>query len=84
MFFRMRMGMPVMSKENIQVDVGKCAECLCCQLICSLTYEGAFNPEQARIVINPPWEISFTQACVEGCILCTRYCVYGAIMKRAS
>jgi NAD-dependent dihydropyrimidine dehydrogenase PreA subunit len=68
-----------MKKNNIAVNPEKCTECICCQLICSLTYAGAFNPEEARIVIKPPQEISFTDECVKGCSLCTKYCVYGAI-----
>ena len=70
-----------MNKDNIAVNPEKCTECMCCQLICSLTYAGAFNPEEARIVINPPNEIGFTDECVKGCSLCTNYCVYGAIIR---
>jgi len=70
-----------MKKDNIGVNPEKCTECMCCQLICSLTYAGAFNPEEARIVINPPNEIAFTEECVKGCSLCTKYCVYGAITR---
>ena len=70
-----------MEKNNITVFPEKCAECMCCQLICSLTYTGAFNPELARIIINVPGEISFADDCVKGCSLCTKYCEYDAIMK---
>ncbi len=70
-----------MNKDNIAVNPEKCTECMCCQLICSLTYAGSFNPEEARIVINPPNEIGFTGECVKGCSLCTKYCVYGAITR---
>lgn len=71
-----------MNKENIKISIDRCTECMCCQLICSLTYVGSFNPEIARIVINPPDEIAFTDDCAEGCSLCTQYCVYGAITKK--
>ncbi len=71
-----------MKKENIEIAQEKCTECMCCQLICSLTYTGSFNPEGARIVIDPPREITFTDECVPGCTLCTRYCVYGAITRK--
>lgn len=72
-----------MKKENIVVASEKCTECMCCQLICSLTYTGAFNPEAARIVISvPDGVISFTDECVKGCSLCVQYCVYGAIGKK--
>lgn len=67
-----------MDKTNIKTDPSKCAECLSCQLRCSLAYTGAFNPEKARIVIDPP-TIEFTVECAPGCTLCARYCAYGAI-----
>ena len=70
-----------MEKTNITVFPEKCAECMCCQLICSLTYAGAFNPEAARIVIDVPNGIRFTDDCVEGCSLCTKYCEYDAITR---
>ena len=68
-----------MAKTNIRVNPQECKECLVCQLICSLTYTGAFNPEKARIKIEPLKEISFTDDCVKGCILCARYCAFGAL-----
>lgn len=71
-----------MEKDNIEVRSEKCTECICCQLICSLTYTGAFNPEEAKIVIQPPEGITFTDDCVEGCSLCTQYCVYTAISRK--
>ena len=70
-----------MEKSNIDVFPEKCAECMTCQLMCSLTYTGSFNPEEASIVINPPDVIRFTDECREGCVLCTKYCEYGAINK---
>lgn len=68
-----------MEKSNITIDAGKCTECMCCQLICSFTHTGSFNPEKACIVINPPDDIRFTEECKEGCRLCAIYCEYGAI-----
>ena len=67
-----------MEKMNIKVTPELCAECLNCQLRCSLQYEGVFNPSKARIVVGSGG-ISFTDDCVPGCLLCTRYCAYGAI-----
>ncbi|MDY6966346.1 MAG: hypothetical protein SVM80_10340 [Halobacteriota archaeon] len=75
-------------KSKIIIDEEKCAQCLSCQLICSHQYTHAFNPLKARIVITrgymkggswKPNEISFTDECIEGCVLCAKYCLYGAI-----
>jgi len=68
-----------MEKTNLKVDAQKCAQCLCCQLQCSLAYTGAFNPEKARVIIEPSHQISFSEECVPGCSLCARYCFLGAI-----
>jgi Fe-S-cluster-containing hydrogenase component 2 len=68
-------------KDGIAVHLEKCAGCQCCQLICSLVYTGAFNPEKARIEIDSHNGIYFSDECKEGCVLCTNYCVFGAIAK---
>jgi hypothetical protein len=54
-----------MNKISISVKPEECKGCLICQLICSLAYTGAFNPEKASILIEPLKEISFTNECVE-------------------
>jgi NADPH-dependent glutamate synthase beta subunit-like oxidoreductase len=54
-----------MNKTNIRVNPQECKGCLVCQLLCSLAYTGAFNPEKARIIIEPLQEISFTDDCIE-------------------
>jgi NAD-dependent dihydropyrimidine dehydrogenase PreA subunit len=68
-----------MIKKRIKVNLEECKECLVCQLRCSLAYTGKFNPEEARIEINWPGEIVFTDDCVESCVLCARYCPFGAL-----
>ena len=68
-----------MGKTNIVVEPKLCTQCLCCQLQCSVVYTGAFNPEKARIVIDWPDSIRFTDDSIEGCSLCARYCPVGAI-----
>ena len=70
-----------MGKTNIKVDPGACTGCSCCQLICSLTYTDAFNPEKARIVPEMGKSITFTDDCIENCSLCTNYCASGAIER---
>jgi NAD-dependent dihydropyrimidine dehydrogenase PreA subunit len=68
-----------MMKKRIKVNPQECKECLVCQLRCSLAYTGKFNPEEAHIKINWPSEITFTDDCIESCILCARYCLFGAL-----
>jgi len=71
------------NKENISVDAEKCTGCLICQLICSFTYTGTFNPAKARIVIEQDrGRIHFAGECVDTCHLCANYCVYGAITRK--
>jgi len=60
------------------IDPDKCTECYRCQMICSLVYQGAFNPEKARVVIGLP-EISWTEECIGGCALCIQRCLNKAI-----
>jgi NAD-dependent dihydropyrimidine dehydrogenase PreA subunit len=74
-----------MEKVNIDVNPNLCIACYSCQLWCSLVYTGAFNPEKARITIvySSPPHISFSDDCIKGCSLCTKYCPTGAI-KRAN
>lgn len=73
-----------LEKTNIAVAAEKCTGCLNCQLICSFTYAGSFNPSQARIIVESQdgKAISFADNCIQNCHLCTRYCAYGAITRR--
>ena len=76
-----------MHKQNIRVHPEACVECLSCQLICSLTYQDRFVPEEAYIQIDPRIDthdmvkIRFTEDCVKECSLCVRYCVFEALAK---
>jgi formate dehydrogenase beta subunit len=72
----------------ILVDPTKCVGCFRCALMCSLRFEGAFNPGYAKIKIVPPdrstppgeSEISFTDDC-DNCGICVRTCSYGALTR---
>lgn len=72
----------MIQKKNIEVNADKCKECFTCQLVCSITYAGTSNIFDARILIGNG-KISFTEACVEGCLLCANYCAWGAIKPRS-
>jgi len=72
----------------IVIEAAKCRSCFVCQLVCSLRFEGAFNPSKAFISILPMMKsdgdveigISFDEQC-DSCGLCVRYCPFGALTK---
>jgi len=66
---------------EIMVDAERCSGCGLCQLQCSFSKLGVFNPSQAYIMID--WVddepmINFTDDC-DVCGICVRSCVYGAL-----
>ena len=63
----------------VEVSPEMCVQCYACQLICSFTYTGTFNPEKERIIIDPRTSIDYDDDCVAGCSLCVKYCAYGAL-----
>ena len=63
----------------VSIHPDRCTKCYRCQMICSLIYQRAFNPEKARIVINLP-EIGWTGECIGGCTLCIKHCLNKAIV----
>ncbi|MFC2001498.1 FAD-dependent oxidoreductase [Chloroflexota bacterium] len=73
---------------TIIAEANKCRACFICQLVCSLRFEGAFNPSKAAITILPVTkpdgdmdiQISFNDKC-DCCGLCVRYCPYGALSR---
>jgi ferredoxin len=69
------------SRTPLKTDGSKCVQCLNCQLVCSITYAGIFNPGMARLRISArgPREIAFEPECIQ-CGLCARHCLYGAII----
>lgn len=68
-------------RVSLRTDSLKCTQCLSCQLICSITHAGRFNPGTARVRIsgNEP-KINFEAECTR-CGLCARHCLYGAIVQ---
>ena len=64
---------------SVKIALDKCRECYACQLICSLIYQGACNPEEARIWVGLPNEISYNKDCIGGCSLCIQHCLVDAI-----
>jgi Fe-S-cluster-containing hydrogenase component 2 len=70
---------------SIEVRPEQCAECLSCQLICSLTHTNSFNPLKAKILIDwtgrRPEKISFADDCLD-CGVCADYCAYGALRRK--
>ena len=72
--------MPKTKKHDITIDATKCTGCQNCQLRCAFLYTRAFNPRQARIVVDfaRGKDVHFTPECTY-CALCVEYCVYGAL-----
>ena len=65
---------------QIRVNVDLCRNCSTCQMVCSLTYQGVFNPANSKIVIEAD-KIGYKDNCVGGCSLCIDYCPYGVLER---
>ena len=67
---------------EIKVHEEKCTGCGTCELWCSLTFQGSFNPLKAYIhhefVPGKGFKIMFTEDCNQ-CAICGDHCVYGAL-----
>jgi Pyruvate/2-oxoacid:ferredoxin oxidoreductase delta subunit len=73
-------------KAAISIKPEVCTLCRNCQLICSFTNTGVFNPFAAHIQIagfEETVNIVFLDTC-KGCGLCAQFCVYGALHKEES
>ena len=67
-------------KLPITVNTRNCIQCYVCQQVCSFTYQHAYNPEKARIIVEHwPKKIHYNGDCIGGCSLCTQYCTTEAI-----
>ena len=72
-----------MDKYEMRVYPSRCVGCRICQLICSFTYDKAFNPSKSRIIIdrqNENSNIGFTDGC-NRCGFCAEFCVYGVLER---
>jgi len=71
-------------RVTISVRAGSCTLCRSCQLICSMTHKGVFDPSFANLSVEDSGDageaprIVFLDSCT-GCGLCADYCVYGAL-----
>jgi carbon-monoxide dehydrogenase iron sulfur subunit len=69
--------------DRFTVDSSRCTGCLNCQLICSITYEDAFNPDMSRLSVDrargKTRAIEFKDDCTT-CGLCAKHCMYGALV----
>ena len=71
------------TKPAISTNPEACTRCRNCQLICSFTNRGVFNPFEANLQIEGYEDtvtIAFLDTCKD-CGLCTQFCVYGALRK---
>ena len=72
------------ANRSITVDPSKCAGCITCMLRCSFRSGNKFNLSGAciqvdRLVGRPnEFDVTFTAGC-DACLICARYCPYGAI-----
>jgi anaerobic carbon-monoxide dehydrogenase iron sulfur subunit len=72
--------------DKILVNPELCSGCRICQLACSFTQTGIYNPSASHILIEDrdaarPARITFTTECTE-CGTCSRYCFYGALKQK--
>lgn len=71
----------VKKTKGFQYDPASCTNCLSCQLICSFSNTGRFNPIKAFVTVDFAGnDISFADDCLE-CGLCADYCPFGALVK---
>jgi Fe-S-cluster-containing hydrogenase component 2 len=76
----------VVSRHNrsITADASRCAGCITCMLRCSFRFGRTFDLSRSRIVISRlvdaenEFGISFSPEC-DACLICARYCPYGAL-----
>jgi ferredoxin len=72
-----------MGKYNIRIDTENCTGCLRCQLACSESITGSFNPVAANIRVERSGKdcsIRFKETC-NACGICADNCLYNALQK---
>jgi ferredoxin len=68
---------------EMRVYPTRCVGCRICQLICSFTYDKAFNPSKSKIILdrhNDSAHIGFSDDC-NRCGFCAEYCMYGVLER---
>jgi len=68
-----------MTAVGIRVIPERCTGCRVCQLICAITYEGRFCPEDAHVVVGEDGP-RHTDECL-ACGLCADHCPAGALER---
>lgn len=69
--------------KELSIDQKLCTGCMICQQLCSYTFSGIYNTENAYIVVKPSYketafEVAFKPECTK-CGICVVYCNYGAL-----
>jgi len=73
-----------MDSRSIEADPAKCAGCITCMLRCSFRLGNRFSLSASRIMVERlvgrpnEFDVSFNADC-DACLICARYCPYGAL-----
>ena len=77
-----RADTPKEVKMPIKLDHAKCTGCRLCELACSASHDGAFNPRKARLKIHHDYHDEGIKIKSDRCIFCKKCedaCPVGAI-----